>query len=59
MPILYDDFGSYAEAALSLDDSAIEIFLDPGEYFVADSHFNVNNGDVWMRQIKLPPRPGA
>jgi chemotaxis protein CheD len=41
MPILYDDFGGHDKASLALDDSAIEIFLDPGEYFVGDDSFQV------------------
>jgi chemotaxis protein CheD len=41
MPTFYDDFGSYEKSELPLDDSAIEIFLDPGEYFVGDSGFTV------------------
>lgn len=41
MPILYDDSGGYDKAAMNLDDSAIEIFLDPGEYFVGDDMFQV------------------
>ncbi len=41
MSTLYDDFGSYDRSGLPLDDSAIEIFLDPGEYFVGDSGFMV------------------
>lgn len=41
MPILYDDHGVSDKSGLDLDDSAIEIFLDPGEYFVDDDNFVV------------------
>lgn len=41
MATLYDDFGGHDKSALDLDDSAIEIFLDPGEYFVGDDSFQV------------------
>lgn len=41
MPTLYDDFGGHDTAAMELDASAIEIFLDPGEYFVGDDSFQV------------------
>lgn len=41
MPILYDDHGVSDKSGLDLDDSAIEIFLDPGEYFVGDDNFVV------------------
>ena len=29
MPMFYDDFGVYDKNQIELDDSAIEIFLDP------------------------------
>lgn len=41
MPILYDDYGSYDKPTPEIDDSAIEIYLDPGEYFVGDDMFVV------------------
>lgn len=41
MAILYDDFGGREQKAGIIDDDAIEIFLDPGEYFVGDSSFMV------------------
>jgi chemotaxis protein CheD len=39
--MFYDDFGAYDKSEIALDDSAIEIFLDPGDYFVGDSGFVV------------------
>jgi len=39
--LLYDDFGGHDSKSLGLDENAIEIFLDPGEYFVGDSSFKV------------------
>lgn len=41
MPILYDDHGVSNKSGLDLDDTAIEIFLDPGDYFVGDDNFVV------------------
>ncbi len=41
MPPLYDDHGICDKSGLNLDESAIEIFLDPGEYFVGDDTFVV------------------
>lgn len=41
MPMFYDDFGAYDKSQMALDDSAIEIFLDPGDYFVGDASFVV------------------
>ncbi len=41
MALLYDDQGSHDSKSLGLDENAIEIFLDPGEYFVGDSTFKV------------------
>lgn len=41
MPILYDDAGGHDSKSLGLDENAIEIFLDPGEYFVGDATFQV------------------
>lgn len=38
MVLLYDDFGSRERPEI---EDAIEIFLDPGEYFVGDSTFKV------------------
>ena len=41
MPDFYDDNGICDKFSLNLDESAIEIFLDPGEYFVGDDSFVV------------------
>ncbi len=41
MPILYDDSGGHEKPATDQINDAIEIFLDPGEYFVGDSNFIV------------------
>ncbi|WP_338847117.1 chemotaxis protein CheD [Massilia sp. W12] len=41
MPTLYDDNGSYDKSGMGLDEDAIEVFLDPGEYFVGDDAFQV------------------
>ncbi len=42
MPTLYDDYGSYEKSSTpDLNDDAIEVFLDPGEYFVGDDTFQV------------------
>src|ERR1035437_2343746 len=38
---LHGDFRSHDSKSLGLDESAIEIFLDPGEYFVGDARFKV------------------
>lgn len=41
MPLFYDDNGAYERSAPNVDDFAIEIFLEPGEYFVGDNSFVV------------------
>lgn len=38
---LHEDFRSHDSKSLGLDESAIEVFLDPGEYFVGDGRFKV------------------
>lgn len=38
---LHDDFRSHDSKSLGLDESAIEVFLDPGEYFVGDARYKV------------------
>lgn len=39
MTLLYDDFGSHAGDEPGLEPETIDIFLDPGEYFVGDALF--------------------
>jgi chemotaxis protein CheD len=39
--LLYDDFGSHESSPFGRDETTIEIFLDPGEFFVGDANFQV------------------
>ncbi len=60
MPLIYDDHGAYEQSAPNIDDFAIEIFLEPGEYFVGDNSFVVRtllgscvSITLWHPQLKF------